>query len=349
MDTVTHGLAGWLVAKALPSKEGRKEATAALVLGAVLPDADNVASLLGSELYLRIHRGLSHSFAGVLVTSLVVAMLIRRFGKWKDLKALYLLVLLGQLSHIALDLLNSYGTQIFLPFADTRVAFDILFIVDLAFSGIIVAGLLLSRGRPGRARAALLCLSAYVGFAVVLHDRAETAVRTAAERHGVHVVSSFALPRLGEVPSLPDMGIGRRVEAAEAKGAKPAAPVPVPGAPSQGTGIPFPVGPLAWNGFVDDGRTYLRAEVDPFTESVNWRERVPRGAAAPEVQPLLGVQDVRTYLWFARFPTVDVASADGKTVLTFTDLRFGGTSVRRPFVLRVVEVPDRPLQTRWGD
>ncbi len=88
MDTVTHGLTGWLIARAVPKEAGRKEATLAVVAGSVLPDADNIASLLGSEFYLRIHRGISHSFAGVAVTSLLVALLLYRFGKWKDLNGL---------------------------------------------------------------------------------------------------------------------------------------------------------------------------------------------------------------------------------------------------------------------
>ncbi len=347
MDTVTHGLAGWLIARALPSENGRKEGTAAVVAGALLPDADNVASLLGSELYLKIHRGFSHSFVGILITSLVVALLFRRFGKWKDLKSLYLFVLLGQLSHVALDLLNSYGTQIFQPFSNLRVSFDILFIVDLAFSGIIVLGLLLSRSRPWRARAALAVLVAYVGFAAVLHERANTAVRTAAEVHGVPVVSSWALPRLGEVPAdVADLGFAGRAEASGGKGS--GSDGILPAADGHRAQIPLPAGPFAWNGFVDDGRTYLRAEVDPFTETVRWRERMLRGGTAPAVQPLLGNPDVRTYLWFARFPTVLVTSRGGATVLTFSDMRFEGVPSGSPFVLKVIESPDRPLQARWG-
>ncbi len=346
MDTVTHGLAGWLVARAIPSDTGKKEATAAVVLGSVLPDADNIASLLGSEFYLRLHRGVSHSFAGVAVTSLIVALLLYRFGKWKDLKKLYLLVLLGQLSHIGLDLLNSYGTQIFQPFSNARVSFDLLFIVDLAFTGIIVLGIWLSRHRPSRARAALVVLAAYVGFAAFLHLRAEDAVREAAVRNGVPVVSAWALPRLPEVHSLPDLAPGRRAEA----GAKARIDEVAPGltAIARRDRYPFPAGPFAWNGFVDDGATYLRAEVDPFDGAVEWKERMRRGQDAPEAKALDNLQDVRTYLWFARFPAVHVSKEKGKTVVTFIDMRFGGLTARRPFVLRVIDSPGRSPQPEWG-
>jgi membrane-bound metal-dependent hydrolase YbcI (DUF457 family) len=346
MDTVTHGLAGWLIARAIPSDPARKEATAAVVIGSVLPDADNVASLFGSELYLRIHRGISHSLAGMAVTSILVALLLYRFGKWKDLKKLYLLVLLGMFSHIGLDLLNSYGTQIFQPFSDVRVSFDLLFIVDLAFTGIIVLGLILSRHRPSRARAALAFLVAYVGFAAFLHVRAENAVREAAVHYGVPVVSTWALPTLGEIRSLPDISPARTAQAAvEPKGRLT---IPSVSAISGEKGIPFPAGPFAWNGFVDDGSTYLRAKVDPVDGAVDWRERMPKGRDVPEVKALEKIQDVRTYLWFARFPTVYVSTVDGKTVVTFFDLRFGGVTGRRPFILRVIEPPGGAPQARWG-
>src|SRR4030066_389386 len=132
MDTVTHGLAGWLTARALPEDIGRKEATAAVVIGSVLPDADHVATLLGSELYLRLHRGISHGFAGVALTSLLVALPV-------------------------------------------------------------------PRRRPAPARLAMAVLAGYVSFAAVLHFRAEDAVRSAARRYDVPVVSTAALPRLGEI------------------------------------------------------------------------------------------------------------------------------------------------------
>lgn len=347
MDTVTHGLTGWLISRAIPSETYSREATAAVVVGSLLPDADNVISLLGSEMYLRLHRGFSHGFPGIAVTSLLVALLLYRFGKWKDLKKLYLLALLGQLSHIALDLLNSYGTQIFQPFSDVRVSFDILFVVDLVFTGIIVAGLLLSRRRTAPARAAMAALCVYVGFATFLHLRVENAVRNAAEGHGVRVVSASALPRLAEVRVdnglLAVTSVGKAWAQQEGNGLPN---LPIPDHPGK---YPFPAGPFAWNGFIDDGKTYLRAEVDPFSGAVAWKQRVPRGGDVPEVRAVEDIPDVRTYLWFARFPVVQTSRTGETTTLLFSDLRFGEVpGRRRPFVLKVIEAPGRSPQVRWG-
>ena len=349
MDTITHGLTGWLVARALPDEwkgEHPATATAVVVLGSVLPDADNAASLLGSELYLRIHRGLSHSLLGISVSSLVVALLFARFGKWKDAKRLFLLALLGQASHVVLDLLNAYGTQILQPFSDARMSLDLLFVVDLLFSGIVIAGIALSRGgRAGRARAALLSLAVYVGVAAMLHGRAVELVRDAAVRSGVRVVAASALPKLPfvTVPSFDRFGFVTPAVASSA-GRGPSRTLPA----AAGAVVPFPAGPFAWNGFVDDGRTFLRADVDPLAGTLAWKQREVRGTDVPEVRGLRGLSDVETYLWFARFPAVHVATGPGRTEVTFYDMRFSGMPGRRPFLLRVIESSSaRPL-ARWG-
>ncbi|GAB4238806.1 MAG: hypothetical protein OHK0028_16510 [Deltaproteobacteria bacterium] len=353
MDTITHGLTGWLIARALPDEwkgEHPGTAAAAVTVGSVLPDADNAASLLGSELYLRIHRGLSHSLLGIPVSSLVLALLFARFGRWKDAKRLYLLALLGQASHVVLDLLNAYGTQVLQPFSDARWSLDLLFIVDLLFTGIVIAGIALSRaGRSGRARLALACLAAYVGVAALLHGRAVDLVRDAAVRSGVRVVSASALPKLPSVP-LPSLDrLGFATPASASSGAHPAGKdLPAGRAATGNRSVPFPAGPLSWSGFVDDGRTFLRADVDPLAGTLEWRQREVRGADVPAVRALRGMSDVETYLWFARFPAASVAVDRGRTEVTFYDMRFSGMPGRRPFLLRVIETPGVPPLARWG-
>ena len=349
MDTVTHGLTGWLVARALPDDwkgEHPGIATAVVALGSVLPDADHAASLLGSELYLRIHRGLSHSLLGISVSSLVLALLFARFGKWKDAKRLFLLALVGQLSHVVLDLLNAYGTQVFQPFSDARLSLDLLFVVDLVFTGIVVAGIAWSRGgRAGSARVAMASLAVYVGIAALLHGRAVDLVRDAAVRSGVKVVSAQALPQLPSValPSMDRLGFATPAVAHPAEKDLPGSRAPV-----EKRTVPFPAGPLSWNGFVDDGRTFLRAEVDPLAGTLEWKQRELRGSDVPEVRAVRGLADVETYLWFARFPVASVASDQDRTEITFYDMRFSGLPGRRPFLLRVIETPGAPPLAHWG-
>ena len=99
---------------------------------------------------------------------------------------------------------------------------------------------------------------------------------------------------------------------------------------------------------MDDGRTFLRAEVDPLAGTLEWKQRELRGADVPEVRAVRGLADVETYLWFARFPAASVASDHGRTEVTFYDMRFSGMPGRRPFLLRVIETPGAPPLARWG-
>ena len=69
MDTLTHGLAGALVARALPgtgdAARDRRLARREAWLGfcaAMFPDADVLVSPFSPEFYITQHRALTHSF-----------------------------------------------------------------------------------------------------------------------------------------------------------------------------------------------------------------------------------------------------------------------------------------------
>jgi inner membrane protein len=88
---------------------------------------------------------------------------------------LYGVTAMGIGAHIAGDLITSYGTMILAPFSDLRAGIGTTFIIDLWFSGIIVAGLLVSaflyRSRIP-AVVALAVLAGYVGFQYMQREKA---------------------------------------------------------------------------------------------------------------------------------------------------------------------------------
>jgi inner membrane protein len=90
-------------------------------------------------------------------------------------RGLYGITALALAAHIAGDLITSFGTIIFAPLSDWRAGIGTTFIIDLWFSGIIVAGLVFSLGfRKSRwpAVAASVALAGYVGFQYVQKQRA---------------------------------------------------------------------------------------------------------------------------------------------------------------------------------
>jgi inner membrane protein len=126
--------------------------------------------------YLLSHRGVTHSLvllpAWAVVFSWILAKLLREPGGWR---ALYGVTALALLVHIAGDVITSFGTMVLAPFSDRRAAIGTTFIIDLWFSGIILAGLVASaifdRSRAP-AIAATVLLVGYVGVQFVQKQNA---------------------------------------------------------------------------------------------------------------------------------------------------------------------------------
>jgi membrane-bound metal-dependent hydrolase YbcI (DUF457 family) len=154
MDTITHGIAGALIAKAAfggrdlistAEMEKRRLATWALVIGAVFPDCDILRDMFSHDPMLIItwHRSITHSLLCLPVWSVILAALtgvIARGRKWQPPSFLVLtgIYAVGILSHILLDLLTSFGTMIWSPLEWSRPAWDVLFIIDFTFTAILL-------------------------------------------------------------------------------------------------------------------------------------------------------------------------------------------------------------------
>jgi len=237
-------------------------------------------------MYVRFHRGLSHSSSGSPFPPWWSPP-VRPVRSWKDRKRLFLLTLLGQLSHVALDLLNAYGTQVLQPFSDARFSLDLL----SSWTGSSPASSWRDRPVAGR-------------------PRGPGAGRAGAPR-GVRRGGSGA-PR----PAVDGVRDARRASRRPGGlGARPAAP-PHGGAPRPGprgfatpavasmsaargqdggTSVPFPAGPLAWDASsTTGGRTSGEDRAAPRGAGV--AERVVRGPDVPEVRSFAGMSEVETYL-----------------------------------------------------
>src|SRR5713101_9591486 len=154
MDTITHGIAGALIGKALFRGEdtfakgtvtSRRIITACLMLGAIFPDADTFRDMFSRDDMLMItwHRSITHSLLCLPIFALLLAALTRAVARWQkwespSFAALTAIYTTGILSHILLDLVTTFGTMIWSPLAWSRPAWDIIFIVDFTFTGILL-------------------------------------------------------------------------------------------------------------------------------------------------------------------------------------------------------------------
>lgn len=203
MDTLTHAISGAVLGRAIQGTRHAPPAHAATIgfLAAAFPDSDVVLQWLVDPLtFINLHRGLTHSlllaplwavFIAVVCSLLFGTRGAQRFG-WR---ALWPLAFMALVLHIAADVITSYGTQVFAPFSDYKASYPTTFIIDVWFTGLLLAGLAISllRRSPLPARIALVMLAAYVGLQAVLLERARDFGERYAQSAGLHGASVIAL------------------------------------------------------------------------------------------------------------------------------------------------------------
>jgi inner membrane protein len=211
VDTLTHALSGALLARATAPAPNEnviplRRRVALGALAAAFPDIDVVVSWLSPLSYLYHHRGVTHSVLMLGMWAVLLAWLCTRVWhkvenegpRWRAYAGI---IAWGIAAHIAGDWITSFGTMVFAPFSDWRAAISTTFIIDLWFSGIIIAGLLASwlwrRSRHARwpAVAGLSVLCAYVVFQFTLQQRAIDFGGQYAVASGLRHARVSALPR----------------------------------------------------------------------------------------------------------------------------------------------------------
>lgn len=162
MEPITHLAAGLLTAQALrpallPKPAAARGFTLLCAVAATIPDIDSLAVLLGPESYLLHHRGLTHSIFFLPFFALLLAFMARRLGASVPLRQGFLAAALALLSHLFLDVVTTFGTQLFAPFSSVRISFEGVFVVDPPFTLALLAFALAARLSPKRAQALALC------------------------------------------------------------------------------------------------------------------------------------------------------------------------------------------------
>jgi inner membrane protein len=203
MDTLTHALSGALLARATAPRDASPGALsrriAAGFFSCAAPDLDFVYGFAGPVQYILNHRGPTHSMVLLPLWAFLVAWLLSRIlrepGGWRSL---YGISAIGIGAHIAGDVITSYGTMVLAPFSDWRAAIGTTFIIDLWFSGIILAGLIASAVRfssriPSAVATAVLV--GYVGFQSVQKQHALELGERYARSHGMSGARIDAQPR----------------------------------------------------------------------------------------------------------------------------------------------------------
>ena len=203
MDPLTQGALG----ASLPlATRGRRFAALAATLGFAAGVTADLDVLIRSDtdalLFLEYHRQFTHALVfapvGGLITAGVLWAAFRRRLPLSFLQT-FLFCVLGYATHGLLDAATSYGTMLFWPFSDKRIAWNLISVVDPLFTlpvlALVITGMIRGSGRWGRL--ALAWAAFYLCLGAVQHHAALAMGRDMAAGRGhaplrLEVKPSFA-------------------------------------------------------------------------------------------------------------------------------------------------------------
>ena len=200
MDSITQGLLGAAAAQAVLGTRLGKRAWLYGAVGGMAPDLDIlIRSTTDPTVGWQYHRHFTHSLAFIPIGGVLASLpwvLRKRFAEQR--RDITLATVVGYATHALLDAFTSYGTMLLWPFADTRVAWSSVAIVDPIYSGILLIGVILATRRVAMrpARIALLLSSLYPMFGLAQRWRAlDTTRAQAAQRgHTIERIDAFPAP-----------------------------------------------------------------------------------------------------------------------------------------------------------
>src|SRR6266404_4639352 len=134
VDNIAHGLTGAVIGYCgFRQRGGRESGRAALwtcIAAAEFPDIDVVLGFFGRDTFFRWHRSFTHSAVLMPLWAALLAWAFWELSDRKNFRLLWWASVAGIASHLVLDWLTNYGTELLWPISDARLALSWVFIVD---------------------------------------------------------------------------------------------------------------------------------------------------------------------------------------------------------------------------
>jgi inner membrane protein len=180
MDSLSHIILGAAIGEAILGKKAGRKAMFYGALAGNLPDIDVIGILfLSDSQQLLFHRGITHSFLFVILISVLLGWLFKRWFKYSPISWINwtCLFFIAMLSHVLLDSLTAYGTGLFEPFSNYRISFNTIFVADplytFPFLFCILFAFKAKNGSPQRTKwnkTGLWISSFYLIFTILTHQ-----------------------------------------------------------------------------------------------------------------------------------------------------------------------------------
>ena len=205
MDPLTQGALGAMLPQSIAKKPFLFWAGIFGFLAGMAADLDVfIRSSEDPLLFLEYHRQFTHSIVFIPIGGFLCGFLLYvTIGKRCNLSLSQSLLFctLGYATHALLDACTSYGTQLFWPFSQTRVAWNSISIIDPLFTlpillGIVAAGL---KQKILFARAALVWSILYMSMGILQRESAITIVKELAAERGHTLLRIEAKPSFANI------------------------------------------------------------------------------------------------------------------------------------------------------
>jgi len=148
LDTGTHvvmGIALGGLATLDPVVASSHAATTSVLIatiaGSQIPDVDTVLKLRNNAIYIRNHRGVTHSIPAVILWPLVILAVMTPFFPSVNLLHLWAWTFAAVFIHVFVDIFNAYGTQALRPFSNKWIALGVINTFDPIIFAIHVVGI----------------------------------------------------------------------------------------------------------------------------------------------------------------------------------------------------------------
>jgi inner membrane protein len=283
LDPFTHITTGALGGQTIRDRFHGRYIFWFCVLSAWIPDMDNLIGLGDPEFSLLHHRGITHSFLGGLAIAVLLAAIFKFFIRSFPFLAGTLLSYACIGSHIFLDLITSYGTQIFAPFTNNRHMIQCVFILDPIFTLPLIIILYLSfRLKQKRRQIAVAGL-----LWVLLYPMANLGIRGALQTYLEKTLTQqhLSYSKIYVTPAI--------------------------------------LTPLFWKVIVEDADCYRVARLNMLKpEKLGPFELFQKADLNLMRKFGKRVSFFKTYEWFAVYPVMEKKETEDGSIVTFGDLRF---------------------------
>jgi inner membrane protein len=178
VDNIAHGLMGTVIGycgfRQNGGSKGGRTALWTCIAAAEFPDIDVVMGFFGRDIFFRFHRSFTHSAVLLPIWALLIAWTFWELSGRENFRLLWWAAVAGLASHLLLDWLTNYGTELFWPLSTARLTLNWVFIVDVYVWGLLLIGTVAAiwTQREWVARTALGVVGAYFLFCGVSRAQA---------------------------------------------------------------------------------------------------------------------------------------------------------------------------------